>query len=331
MNKTASTFNPFRELVFEDNICFLTGEEIYGTDGYIKVFPDWLVDKYGYRGQKFKMMDKSVTMLYENMVLPASESVKKVYEDLDQEIKEAFEQGYSKMRTVDDHKLYLWMGRIIYGILYNELLHERTLTQRQGQKFVVSPFLKRRLGVFHNVLKSAIFETEFVGHKPWSIYVVGLKYSKDIFNYHDDAINLLFSVGINGFGIMACLQDNGIVANEHIEILNEITDSVVLHPIQFEELWGRFLYSNYLLKYQPEFKFILDGNKFIIESLPVKDGAELFGEWEDKTYTQVLTEYWKPWGIPERDIYKFPNAPLSFLINERTRSLIEPESIELPF
>ncbi len=105
---------------------------------------------------------------------------------------------------------------------------------------------------------------EFEGVKPWSIEIVKLKYSKDIFNYKDEPTNLNFSLGMNGFGIVACLQDNGAVAQKEKNLLEKI-DEKILHPIQFEELAARFLYSNYLLKNRGKNNIEVEEDKVIID------------------------------------------------------------------
>ena len=51
----------------------------------------------------------------------------------------------------------------------------------------------------------------------------------------------------------------------------------------------------------------------------------------DKMFSEVLVEYWKPWGLKKTEIVTYPNAPISFLENENTYEFINPETIELPF
>jgi hypothetical protein len=73
--------------------------------------------------------------------------------------------------------------------------------------------------------------------------------------------------------------------------------------------------------------------KVFVEAVPFSglNKQNLYDPWEDEMFGQVLANYWKPWGIPMSEIVVFPNAPISFLLNDYSDELIEPESISLPF
>ncbi|MCO5230925.1 MAG: hypothetical protein M9958_07180 [Chitinophagales bacterium] len=325
-------FNPFSELIFDDKICFLTGEELSRENEFVTVFPDWVMDKYEYRGKNFTLMDNVSQVKYEDLKLPCSLVVAEVYRKLDNDVEQAFAQGYEGVKSLSEQDLFLWMGRFVYGILYSDLVLERKKMEKQNKKFDISPVLKKRFGLFHLMLQSLVQPFEFKGNSPWSIAIVRLKYSKDIFNFRDSTVNLLFSLGINGFGIVASLQDSGIVKNHYDELLEKVGDTV-LHPIQFEELCAKFLYSNYLLQYSPRYKIDVEEQFVSVETLPIdiQNGRPLFGKWDDNMFAQVLSGYWEVWGLTKKDIINFPSSPISFLENERTYELVAPESIEFPF
>ena len=105
-----------------------------------------------------------------------------------------------------------------------------------------------------------------------------------------------------------------------------------MHPAQFEEMYGRFIYSNYLLRKLPDYK-IRNENGTTVFELPEIAAGEMkkFSPWQDEIFAQVLANLWKPWGLTMNDIYTFPNSPLSYLINERTYEFIPPDYIGLPF
>ena len=72
--------------------------------------------------------------------------------------------------------------------------------------------------------------------------------------------------------------------------------------------------------------------KLIVNSTPLTNtlNSSLFDRWDDDMFAQVLTGYWKPWGITKDQIITFPNSPNSFLENSDTYKIVEPESIKLP-
>lgn len=325
-------YNPLENLHPDSPTCFLTGADLTNPDDNITVFPAWILDRFLLRDQKFKMIDQVTSVLYGELKLPCSAAVAKAFSDLEFKIQEALNKSCEGVTSLSSHTLFLWMGKIVYGVLYHELLFEKARLQKQDKAFRLSPPLKARLGLFHLMLQSLVSPVAFKGLQPWSISVVRLKYSKDIFSYRDDPVNLISSLGMNGFGIIACFQDSGLVKQTQKDILDKISDTV-LHPVQFEELCARFFYSNYLLHYQPRYNIENNDTGITIETLPVAAdaGKPLFGKWDDAMFAQVLAEHWKPWGLTKKDIITVPNDPISFLKNDYTHEFIVPDSINLPY
>ena len=328
-----SLFNPIENLHFNARTCFLTGADLDTEDQYISVFPEWILDRFSLRDKRFKMLDQVTGIQYQDIQLPCSQQVKNALDSLEEEIQSAFTKGYDEVKKIPEERLFQWMGKIVYGVLYNDLCLEisRAIKKEKSKEFKLSPLLKERFGMFHLMLQSLIMPVEFKGIKPWTICIVKLKYSRDIFNYKDEPMNLNFSLGMNGFGIIACLQDNGIVGNNQKEIINKIGEKI-LHPIQFEELCARFLYANYLLKYRSKYNIKISEEKIIIEAiLPEEKEDQLFAPWDDNMFAQVLAGYWEPWGFAKNDIITLPDSPISFLENDYTYQFIEPDSISLPY
>lgn len=329
-----SLFNPFETLHFEDSTCFLTGDELSSPEQNIAVFPEWILHRFSLKDKKFKMLDQVTGIHYDDLKLPCSDKVKDAYDQLEMQIKEAIENGYEAVKTIPQEKLFLWMGKFVYGVIYNDIVLERSRSKkrRNAKDFTLSPSLRQRFSKFHLMLQSLIIQMEFKGIKPWSTAIVKVKYSKDVFNYKDEPTNLNFSLGMNGIGIIASLQDNGSISKKESDLIQKI-ENKILHPIQFEELAARFLYSNYLLTNRGKTNVEVGDDKVTIESFPPMEtpANPLFGFWDDDMFAQVLAEYWEPWGFEKKTIFNFPDSPLSFLENELTHEFIEPESVELPF
>ena len=322
-------FNPYKDLIFDDQFCFLTGNL---TTESMSVFPDWLMDHFKFGDERVEMMDKAKSYTYQDLKLPCSPEVKKAFEKLDEKIQDAYKKGFEGMASLDEELLFQWTGRMVYGLLYYEMLYERDRLLKQGEDFELSASLKERFGYFHLMLQSIIEPVTFVGKRPWSIAVFPLKYSSDIFSYRDDTINLMFSFGVNGFGFIACLQDNGVIGERQKELLDKIKGHV-LHPVQFEELYARFHYSDYILQYKPEYKIENHDHGVTVEALPIEatPNRPIFGFWDEDIFAQLLSNYWQVYGIEREDILKFQKPPLSFLENPYSKDFINPETINLPF
>ena len=48
-------FNPFQDLIFDEQFCFLTGDL---TTDKMSVFPEWLMDHFKFGSDKIEMIDK---------------------------------------------------------------------------------------------------------------------------------------------------------------------------------------------------------------------------------------------------------------------------------
>jgi hypothetical protein len=68
-----------------------------------------------------------------------------------------------------------------------------------------------------------------------------------------------------------------------------------------------------------------------IEVMPLMgmSSKPLFDAWQNKTYAQVLENFWKPWGILLFEILKDPENPLTHLLDE-SGLLIPAEKVDLP-
>lgn len=325
-------YNPFQKFDFSPQTCFLTGQNLHSVEEQISVFPEWILDRYSLRDKTFKMLEGS-SVQYQDMKIPYfSVVIKNAINPLEKEIEKAFTAGYKAVIKVPEERLFQWMAKLIYVVLYNDISIQGRKSTVKGKEFKLSGFLQARFKKLHLMLQSIVVPMDFKGTKPWSIRVVKIKYSKDVFNYKDEPTNLNFSLGMNDFGIVACLQDNGAVGINQQEMTDKISDKT-LHPIQFEELCARFIYANYLLNSYAEYTIQSTEEKVIVESIPLTGTANksLFGPWDDNMFGQVLADYWKPWGITKDKIVTFGNSPISFLENDYTHAIIEASSITLPY
>lgn len=322
-------FNPFLDLTFDEHFCFLTGAL---TNEEMTVYPDWLMDHFKLRDEQIEMMDKSKSYNYSDLKLPVSLEVKNAFEALDSKFKAAFDKGYEGMKALDEHAIFLWTGRIVYGMLYYEMIYERDRLLRLGKEFKLSIELRKRFSYFHLMLQSLVEPVYFKERKPWSIAVFQLKYSADILSFRNDSVNLLFQFGVNGFGFIVCLQDNGVIGEEQKEILDQI-EGKVLHPVQFEELYARFHFTDYIMKKTPQYEIEPTDDGLFIEALPLESTPTqpVFGFWDEDTFAQLLSNYWQVYGIEKEDIIQFQKPRLSFLIDPYSLDLIEPDSIKLPY
>ncbi len=323
-------YNPFKSFNFSNRSCFLSGQQLSTEEEKIQVFPQWLMSRYNLEDKPFKLLDESMAT-YKDLKIPCSAHINEAFlEPLETEIAAAFDAGYDAIKKLDGLKLFQWAGKLLYGIIFNEIQSGVKLQHAQGEEFNISQAIIHKFSNLHLMLQSINQPVNFEGFKPYSIFLFRVDNNPEEFGYRDEINTLTFSLRIKDFGLIICLQDNGANRIYHKEILEKI-EHEVLHPIQFEEFCGRVFYSAYLFNRLPEYNILSVGDEVFIEAMPLRgiSSKPLFDDWINKTYGQVLESFWKNWGFLLLEIIKNPEKPMSFLFN-LDDSLINGSTIELP-
>ncbi|MDB4900777.1 MAG: hypothetical protein JWQ63_58 [Mucilaginibacter sp.] len=323
-------YSPFTAFNFSNHNCFLTGQTLSSEEEKIQVFPQWLMSRYKLEDKSFKLLDESMAT-YKDIKVPCAADINETYlEPLETEIATAFEIGYEAVKNLDELKLFQWAGKLLYGIIFNEIQSGIKLQHSQGEEFNISQAIIHKFSNLHLMLQSLNLPVVFEDFKPYSLFLFKVDNNIEEFGYRDEINTLTFSLRIKDFGLIICLQDNGANRRYHKEILEKI-ESEILHPIQFEEFCGRVFYSAYLFNRLPEYNILPVGDNIYIEAMPLRgmSNKPVFDDWINKVYGQVLESFWKNWGFLLLEIIKNPEKPMSFLFKP-DGSLINEKEIELP-
>ncbi len=323
-------YHPFNDENFSNQTCFLTGQKLSSAEEKVQVFPQWLMSRYKLEDQPFKMLDESMAT-YKDLKIPCAAQVNEAFlEPLETEVAAAFETGYEAVKKLDYLKLFQWAGKLLYGIIFNEIQAGIRQQYAQGEEFNISQSIIHKFSHLHLMLQSINLPVHFEDFKPYSIFLFKVDNNEQEFGYRDEINTLTFALRIRDFGLIICLQDNGANRNYHREILEKI-EGETLHPIQFEEFSGRVFYSAYLFNRLPEYNLLPVGDELYIEAMPLRgmSSKPLFDTWNAKTYGQVLESFWKNWGFLLLEIIKDPEQPMSFL-QDNDGNLIKAADIKLP-
>jgi hypothetical protein len=312
----ATIYSPFDSFNFSNNKCFLTGETLNSEEEKIQVFPQWLMSRYTLEDQPFKLLDESMAT-YKDLKIPCAAHINEAFlEPLENEIAAAFDAGYAAVKSMDELRLFQWAGKLLYGIIFNEIRSGIRQQHAQGEEFNISQSIIHKFRGLHLMLQSLNLPLSFDEFKPYSVFLFKVDNNEQEFGYRDEINTLTFSLRIKDFGLIICLQDNGANKLYHREVAERIADEV-LHPIQFEEFCGRVFYSAYLFNRLPEYNVLPVGDKVYLEAMPLRgiSSKPLFDTWVNKIYGQVLESFWKNWGFLLLEIIKNPEKPMSFLFN----------------
>ncbi|MFC3196139.1 hypothetical protein ACFOET_00800 [Parapedobacter deserti] len=322
-------YNPFKDFRFGNQTCFLSGQPLGEAGVQAPVFPDWLMRKFALEDKPFKLLDESVRT-YKELQLPCASAIAERLGQFDQRVEAAFEQGYEAVKELDELSVFQWVARTVYGVVFNEIQAGIRQQMRTGEPMNFSQVLAHKFKNLHLMLQSLIVPMQFDNGVPYTIVVTQVDNPEHTFSYRDEINTLVYSLRMNDFGIIVCLQDNGTNRIYHKEYLEKL-EGQVLHPIQFEELCARIFYSAYLFNRLPEYTVMPTDNCVYIEPMPLADMSmkPMFDHWQVKTFGQVLENFWTPWGLTLYEIIKDPEHPVSFLLGA-DGNLLPMENIDLP-
>jgi hypothetical protein len=327
---SATLYNPFTRFNFSNKNCFLTGETLTTEEERIQVFPAWLMSRYQLEDKVIKLLDESY-IGYKDLKLPCATAVNNTYiTPLETEIEVAFTQGYEAVKQLEPLKLFQWAGKLLYGIIFNELQAGIKQQHAQGEQFSVSQGLIHKFSHLHLMMQSLNKPVVFDGFTPFSLFLFKVNNAENEFAYRDEINTLTFSLRIQDFGLIICLQDNAANGRYHQEIYDHFKNDI-LHPIQFEEFNAKVFYSAFLFNRLPEYDILPVSNEIFVEASPLRgtSGRPVFDEWQGKTYGQVLENFWKKWGYVLFEIIKDPDQPMSFLFDKNGQRVLA-ENLELP-
>jgi len=283
----------FFEQAIDPSRCFLCGVEVdEDTRSKEHVFAQWLLDRYQLRCEQLTLLN-GTPIRYEQLTVTACTSCNTgPLSRLEQEVGEAFRQGPDAVRALDPERLFLWLAKFYYGILFRELT--LALDRRDPESPpIVSDEMLKQFGVHHLLLRRLLNQVTWSDF-PASIFVFDCLEDSDPkknFDYFDALDQPYVSVRIGSTYVAAFLQDFGAVRQFGVESweVPRLAAEVRLHPLQVIEL-DSVLYT--VLKNHRTAKLLISKpeNRWDVMVMPRGglSGRPPFYEWDDHEYLTVL-------------------------------------------
>jgi hypothetical protein len=301
---------------FGKSICFLCGRQMRDpnyTDEH--VFPKWLQNRFQLWNQNIILLN-GTTIRYRQLKVPCCQSCNNDHlSGIENRMVAAIEKGPHAVRSMPEIDIYLWIGKIFFGILYKEYL----LTHDRGKprsKLIISRKFLGNFDLQHVYLQAARVPIKFQG-RPGSVFVFELQVHRDYkyqFNYWD-SLHMVATCRIGNVGIMAVFEDGGIIKDSLEPVFSEYY-SIALHPLQFDELAARLLYS--VIRLQRTAKSItIESPSGEVISITRSPGFSLkpwFRPWVIEDYARVLGYMLK---LPLELVFHPPDELYTLLKNEK--------------
>lgn len=219
--------------------CFLCGD-ILSEGNYSKehVFPKWLLRRFEIFNHSLALLNGTRVVPYRSLTIPCCKRCNnEILSKIEAKIKNAVEKGTKGLKSTD-WKLYIWIAKLFYGLLYKAHLIPATKGQPEGDTILPKIALDS-YKLIHAFLQASRKKVVLIRPTfPGSTFVFNVQVPKEVryqFDYRDFINSLCVSVRMGRVGIVGCLQDSSIILNENEKWLAKF-QKMNLHPLQFLEI-----------------------------------------------------------------------------------------------
>lgn len=253
---------------------------------------------------------------YRSLTVPCCEECNNVHlQRIESAIRDAIQSGIKAVRVLDNELLYLWLGKIFYGLLFKGLFLKLDLS-RSDPETISNLDLMKDFETHRLFLQRIRDKISFHDFTPGSIFVFETqKPTIPLFQWDFcDVTDIMFvGVRMGEVGLIGLLGDGGAQQLVCDEMYRPLMD-LPLHPIQFRELCAQFIYRGMIGTSTPTY-VTFDSSPLTTIQLPLMglSGKPLFDEWDLETYSKILAQYVREFGVAPSDVFHSPDQIISWL------------------
>lgn len=307
-------FHAVRKKRFGSSTCFLCGRRLGSRNRADEhVIPAWVQDRFQLWNEQLNLLNRT-SIPYRQLTIPCcSDCNNEHLSQIEAKVSDAVLSGVDAVRALDEKTLFLWMGKIFYGLLAKEVFLKADRSKARSRP-IVPRFLLERYDLHHSFLQAARLPMTFHRGVPASILVVPLQVPAERalqFDFRDSYQLMTMSIKLGSVGIIAALQDGRAIRSWLLEWFEKYT-AAPLHPLQFIELTARFFYICSRQTYTPS--FLLGGTPERVDVIQTPRTSLVFrppfDPWEPAEYANTLSEFT---GLPMPTIFQPPNLVHTWL------------------
>lgn len=302
-----SPFDPFSKMQFTGNQCFLCGRFLFENFTVEHIIPRWILRRFDLFDQRMNLLN-GTSIPYRNLTIPCCDECNTVYLSRIESVMEAaVREGPDSVKKVNPMTLYVWMGKIFYGMILKDL---NLLLDRKDPSagYLQDTENIKGYSALHGFLQSARAEIRFEGFFPGSIFVFEINIEDDFpsFDFADNPIGMTIFLRLGNIGLIACLKDDGKILLE-LEKLYRSTQGKKIQPIQFDEFSAIIFYRAVSMIRTGNYVGISSEIQVpILYSLPGYSLKPYFSDWDFPLLAKFLAAAWEKYGLNYDDIYKPP-------------------------
>jgi len=276
------------------------------------VIPKWIQKRYKLANQQLHLLNRT-TIPYRQLTIPCCfRCNNKHLQPLEKRMSLAVTKGATAVRAMGQHELFLWLGKMFYGLLYRELFLPWDRAGNTNAK-ITSKALLKQYEMHHLFLQSVRVPMRFMDFCPASILIVSTQEPDDVrlgWDFRDELNTMCIACRMGTVGLVAVLQDGG--AGMSLFPLMKLQRRK-LHPIQFTEVIAKVTYKAMLYNRTPKY-IIADGDPKTVIQMPLGgwSGKPLYEDWNQHHYAQILCQIT---GCPMDHLFHPPDQVMTWLQN----------------
>ena len=317
-------FHTIRDRQFGKSRCFLCGCRLNRHNRTREhVIPRWAQKRYALYDQQLTLLNDT-RIRYRELTIPCCrECNSKHLKPIEDKVAEATRRGASAVASLSQLTLFLWLGKIFYGLLYKELLLLRDRTSK-SKSTILNRKLLKHFDLHQVFMQAARLDMKFEPSLPASIFVFKMAPTRDKrlkWDFRDTPVLMAISCRMGNTGILAPLQDGG-AQRDSKDVAWKRFHRLRLQPLHFAELTAAFFYSVRLMNRTPKF-MIFHSTPILVIQNPLQGFSmkPIFDEWNQGEFAKVLSGVT---GFPLESVFRPPTAVATWLHDKNGKIKLMP-------
>lgn len=286
--------------------CFLCGALDGARLTLEHVIPQWAQ-------RRFNLWNESITLLngtairYRSLTIPCCLECNNLkLKPLEDVMSEAVRGGVAAVREVPPVTVFLWLAKLVYGLLHRELFLPVNRMDTGAGPIVVPDFI-RQFEMVHRFLQATRSSID-ISNVPTSVLVIETQVPmipSAQWDFRDSPLTLFVAVRMGPVAIIASLMDGGAQAPLMADVDAQLPQP--LHPMQYLELAAQACYTSTLATRTPTYAMSDGPDAVRAFQMPLGglSGKPIFDDWNESEYARLLSAYTE---VPFEVIYQPPNV-----------------------
>ncbi|QUH27571.1 hypothetical protein [Vallitalea guaymasensis] len=313
MDEKHNFYNTFEDMATSHFQCFLCGENLNDKNvSKEHIIPKWVQNKFSLWNQTM-VLPNQTTIKYKNLTVPCCKNCNNIIlSQIENQFISAVETGIDAIRQLNELLIVQWIVKIKFALLFKNLVLKIDRTD-PNSKTIVNDEVIKSFDITHTLLQTIRFPTNFIGPKPWSLFIYDIHDNDNTYYMGDYLESDLIYFQLGNIGLILVLLDCGI----NIDMFNDvygIFSNQIIHEVQFREICAKIHYKQHTKIKEPYYTIRMPNeNLQTMDFITTESYGNTFEGWSQETYAHFLHHHLRKWAIPYDELYHGGDLVSSYL------------------